>query len=124
LLEECVDAETGELVPVIVVSDNGPAYKSSTFMRHIMSRPELDHVRTRHRAPETNGVVERFYRTLKYDHLYRLEIPNAEVLTEEVDCYLEIYNQIRPHESIGQVPPATRYLAEPNLFRAECVQPT
>jgi hypothetical protein len=45
LLEECVDPETGELVPVIVVSDNGPAYKSSTFMRHIMSRPELDHVR-------------------------------------------------------------------------------
>jgi hypothetical protein len=45
LLEECVDPETGELVPVIVVSDNGPAYKSSTFMGHIMSRPELDHVR-------------------------------------------------------------------------------
>jgi transposase InsO family protein len=69
-------------------------------------------------------VVKGFYRTLKYEHLYRLEIPNAHVLTEEVDRYLEIYNRIRPHESIGQVPPSTRYLAEPNLFRAECVQQT
>jgi transposase InsO family protein len=31
-------------------------------------------VRTRHRAPKTNGVVERFFGSLKYEHLYRLEI--------------------------------------------------
>ena len=57
---------------------------------------------------------ERFYRTLKFDHLYRLEIPNAAALTEVVDHYLEIYNRIRPHESLGQVPPMSRYLAQPN----------
>lgn len=124
LLEDCIDPQTGELTPVIVVSDNGPAYKSSSFLRFIMSRPELDHVRTRHHAPETNGVVERFYRSLKYDHLYRLEIPNALVLGEEVQRYLEVYNRIRPHESLAQVPPLSRYLAEPNLFRAESVQET
>ena len=55
LLEDCIDPGTGELTPVIVVSDNGPAYKSSSFLRFIMSRPEFDHVRTRHHAPETNG---------------------------------------------------------------------
>lgn len=124
LLEDCIDPQTGELTPVIVVSDNGPAYKSSSFLRFIMSRPELDHVRTRHHAPETNGVVERFYRSLKYDHLYRLEIPDALVLGEEVQRYLEVYNRIRPHESLGQVPPISRYIAEPNLFRAESVQKT
>lgn len=124
LLEDCIDPGTGELTPVIVVSDNGPAYKSSSFLRFIMSRPELDHVRTRHHAPETNGVVERFYRSLKYDHLYRLEIPNALALGEEVQHYLDVYNRIRPHESLGQLPPASCYLAEPNLFRAESVQKT
>jgi transposase InsO family protein len=69
-------------------------------------------------------VVERFYRGLKYDHLYRLEIPNAFALGEEVQHYLDVYNRIRPHESLGQVPPISRYLAESNLFRAESVHKT
>ncbi|HEX6207503.1 MAG TPA: IS3 family transposase [Actinomycetota bacterium] len=124
LLKDCVDRETGELRPVVVVTDNGPAYKSSTFLRFIMSRPELEHVRTRHHAPETNGVVERFFRTLKYDHLYRLEIPNAAELAEEVDRYLAVYNEIRPHETLGQVPPTSVYLTDPNLFQAGSVQET
>lgn len=124
LLEDCLDPVTGELVPVIVVTDNGPAYKSTSFMRFVMGRPEIDHVRTRHHAPETNGVVERFYRSLKYDHLYRLEIADAFSLGEEVEAYLKIYNEVRPHESLGQVPPLSRYLAKSNLFRTESVQKT
>jgi hypothetical protein len=35
------------------------------------------HVRTRHHAPETNGVVERFNQTLKAEHLHRHEIADA-----------------------------------------------
>jgi hypothetical protein len=31
--------------------------------------PLLLHVRTRVRSPQTNGVVERFFGTLKYEHL-------------------------------------------------------
>ncbi len=77
LLDDCVDRDTGELTPVTVVTDNGPAYKSSDFLRFIAGRPELAHVRTRHHAPETNGVVERFNGSLKYEHLYRLEFANS-----------------------------------------------
>ncbi len=44
----------------MIVTDNGPAYKSSDLVRFIAGRPELAHVRTRHHAPETNGVVDRF----------------------------------------------------------------
>ena len=60
LLSECLDAHTGELAPIAVVTDNGPAYKSAAFSRYIAARPEFTHVRTRHRSPQTNGVVERF----------------------------------------------------------------
>ena len=31
--------------------------------------PLFRHVRTRVRSPQTNGVVERFFGTLKYEHL-------------------------------------------------------
>jgi putative transposase len=48
-----VDQATGELTPV--VTDNGPAYRSVGFARFIASRPELLHVRTRHRSPQTTA---------------------------------------------------------------------
>lgn len=68
LLGDCVDLETGEIERLRVVTDNGAAFKSDAFWRFIESRPYLEHIRTRHYAPETNGVVERFNQTLKYEH--------------------------------------------------------
>ena len=65
LIEDCVDMETGELFPLRIVTDNGAAFKRAQFARLFKSRPYLEHIRTRHYAPQTNGVVERFNRTLK-----------------------------------------------------------
>lgn len=102
LRDDCVDLETGELLALTVVSDNGPAYKSLDWLRFISARPELSHVRTRHRAPETNGVVERFFQSLKYEHLYRIEIGDVLELQAEVDAFRQLYNTWRPHETLGQ----------------------
>ncbi len=101
LLEDCTDKTTGEITPVIVVSDNGAAYKSADMVRFFASRPELSHVRTRHYAPETNGVVERFNQSLKYEHLYREEISDGQDLVEQIEAYRDIYNRVRPHEGIN-----------------------
>ncbi len=113
LLEDCADPETGELHPLTIVTDNGPAYKSTDFLRFIRSRPELAHVRTRHHAPETNGVVERFNQTIKYEHLYRLEIPDAAGLMDEAADFVAVYNAVRPHESLGFATPLSACLAHP-----------
>jgi transposase InsO family protein len=104
--EDCATALT-------IVTDNGPAFKSADFAHFIARHPELRHVRTRHRAPETNGVVERFNRSLKYEHLYREEIADVLELDEQIRAFTELYNWVRPHETLGQVPPMVRYLAEP-----------
>jgi transposase InsO family protein len=124
LLADCTDPETGEIVPLTIVTDNGPAYKSSDFMAFIAARPELVHVRTRHHAPETNGVVERFNQTLKYEHLYRHEIADALELHDEAHAFRDIYNAIRPHEALGQETPLSHYLAHPgsHLSAPETVQ--
>lgn len=89
----------------MIVTDNGPAFKSAEFVRFIAGHPELRHVRTRHRAPETNGVVERFNGSLKYEHLYREEIADVLALDEQIRTYRELYNWVRPHEALGFVPP-------------------
>lgn len=124
LLEDCTDPETGEVRPVILVTDNGAAYKSLDFMRFIATRPELEHVRTRHYAPETNGVVERFNQSLKYEHLYRHEITDGQDLQEHVERFLDVYNRIRPHEAIDFETPLSVFLRPPSYdgSEAESVQ--
>ena len=82
-------------------------------------------MRTRRHAPETNGVVERFNGSLKYEHLYRLEIPDALDLAAEAEAYRRLYNEVRPHEALDFATPLSRYLAdpaEPHLFGPESVQ--
>lgn len=46
-------------------------------------------------------MVERFFGTLKYDHLYREEIRDGVRLADEVATYLRLYNRRWPHEALG-----------------------
>ena len=113
LIEDLVDHDTGELTPIILVSDNGPAYKATGFDRYIASRPELRHVRTRKRSPHTNGVVERFFGSVKYEHLYREEIEDGVAFDAEVRYFLDVFNRIRPHEELAFERPLEVYLRSP-----------
>lgn len=124
LLEECTDPQTGVVTPLVVVTDNGPAFKSAAFGRFFVARPYLRHVRTKHRSPQTNGVVERFFESVKYEHLYTLEIMNGHELAQELKEFRSLFNRVRPHESLDFLTPIEAYFPEPesNLFSAESVQ--
>lgn len=52
-----------------LVTDNGGAFKGAAFAKFIASRPELAHIRTRAKSPGQNGVRERAFGSLKYEHL-------------------------------------------------------
>ena len=41
LIEDCVDEATGDVVPLVVVTDNGPAMKSTAVARWFAARPHL-----------------------------------------------------------------------------------
>lgn len=119
---DCRDPETGEPESLVLVTDNGPAFKSSDFVRFVAARPHLSHVRTRYRAPETNGVVERFIQTMKYEHLYRLEISDAGALMDELSYFLPFYNRTRPHETLKYARPIEKHLEDPHLFSGQSLQ--
>ena len=72
--------------------------------------PLLRHVRIRVRSPQTNGVIERFFGTLKYEHLYRAPIDDGGALAMETARFRDIYNRIRPHQSLGDRTPRDAYL--------------
>lgn len=113
LLDDCTDQSTGEVIPLVIVSDNGPCYRAELFERFIRGHPFLSHVRTRYRSPQTNGVVERFFGSLKYEHLYREEIATAADLMDAIAAYRDLYNTMRPHEGLGFRRPMDVYLAPP-----------
>lgn len=96
-----IDADTGRPKRIKLVTDNGGAFKGHAFAAFIASRPELLHIRTRRRSPGQNGVRERAFGSLKYEHLYRHEIETLGDLTREADGYRQVFNHIRPHEALG-----------------------
>jgi transposase InsO family protein len=77
-----VDPDTGKIQRIKLVTDNGAA-----FARFIATRPELLHIRTRRRSPCQNGVRERAFGSLKYEHLYRQEIDDLPALAAEAKHY-------------------------------------
>lgn len=61
----------------------------------------IDHSKTKVRHPQTNGICERFHRTIKeefYDITFRKKIyKDLNELQLDVNYWLEKYNKIRPH---------------------------
>ncbi|MEZ6104435.1 MAG: IS481 family transposase [Pirellulaceae bacterium] len=62
---------------------------------------DIDHTRTKANSPQTNGICERFHRTIKqefYDIAFRKKIYNSvEDLQTDLDLWLNKYNEQRPH---------------------------
>jgi transposase InsO family protein len=106
--------ETGKRLPIFLVTDNGPCFKAAAFERFIASRPELKHIRTRRRSPQTNGVIERYHGAIKIEQLWR-ELPaDGAQMTRMVDDFRRLYNHVRPHETLAGARPIERYLADPD----------
>ncbi|MFT7474637.1 MAG: putative transposase [Verrucomicrobiales bacterium] len=112
LILDCVNADD-IIEPIMIVTDNGGAMRSIGVARWFADRPHFVHVRTKVRSPGTNGVIERFFQPIKYEHLYRQIVGDGADLGVEVDAFRSLYNRVRPHESIGMDRPADRYLEEP-----------
>ena len=67
-------------------------------------------------------MVERFNRTIGVRALYRREIANTAELAEEVAAYLALYNEVRPHESLGQRIPLAVHREDQRLLQALSLQ--
>jgi len=106
LVEHLTDPDTGEVVPITLVTDNGGPFRSFRFGALVTSRPELRHVRTRVKSPGQNGVRERAFQSLKYERLYREPIDDALDLVREADAFRVEFNSIRPHEALAWNRPA------------------
>jgi len=88
---------------------------------------DIDHSKTQAQSPQTNGICERFHRTIQnefYAVAFRKKIyPNLEELQEDLDLWLKEYNEERTHSGkycFGKTPLQTfldaRYLADEKML--------
>lgn len=87
-----------------VLTDRGTEYcgkvENHAFQLYLAVE-NIDHSKTRARSPQTNGMCERFHRTMKnefYDIAFRKKLYHSlEELQADVDSWLQTYNELRPH---------------------------
>lgn len=90
-----------------VLTDNGGCYHSKAFAA-AAAVLDIQRKYTRPFRPQTNGKAEAFNKTLQREWAYaRPYYANRERL-DVLPVFLQDYNYLRPHSSIGNQPPASR----------------
>lgn len=87
-----------------VLTDRGTEYcgkvENHAYQLYLATE-NIDHSRTKAYSPQTNGIVERFHKTMKnefYDVVFRKKLYRSlEELQHDVNLWLVEYNQRRPH---------------------------
>jgi transposase InsO family protein len=94
-----------EIVVSRVLTDRGTEYcgkPESHEYELYLAIENIDHTRTKARSPQTNGICERFHKTL-LDEFYRVAFRKklyrtiAE-LQSDLDAWIAEYNESRPHQ--------------------------
>jgi putative transposase len=79
--------------------------KFTTSFDDVFRAEGIEIVRTPFRAPQANGVAERFVRTVRTECLDWLLILNQEHLEAVLSAFLTHYNTHRPHRGLALRPP-------------------
>lgn len=121
----------GQDVPLLrVLTDRGTEYcgnRETHEYQLYLAIENIDHSRTKARSPQTNGICERFHRTIQeefYSTAFRKKLYRTlEELQTDLDMWLSEYNQERSHSGkycYGKTPMQTfldsRHLAQEKML--------
>ena len=95
-----------------MLSDNGPEFgprDSKQKMHHPFERMLIE-LGVKHRyikpyRPQTNGKVERFWRTINEDLIEGTHFESIDHFKEELFKYILYYNKLRPHQGLNGLTP-------------------
>ena len=90
----------------------------STPSRPLLIELGIKHRYTRPYRPQTNGKVERFWRTLDDDVIDGATFDNLDHFANELFEYLIYYNNFRPHQALGGQTPKSYALAKTETIRS------
>lgn len=96
--------------PEIINSDQGPQFTCPGYVGYLKSNDIRISMDGKGRALD-NIYIERFWRTIKYQHIYLHAAENGHGLYRGIEKWLRRYHS-RGHQGIGMEKPAERYFAE------------
>jgi transposase InsO family protein len=113
-----------------VLTDRGTEYcgnREHHEYQLYLAIEDIDHTRTKTRHPQTNGICERFHRTMQdefYSVAFRKKLyRNLDELQTDVDEWINEYNETRPHSGkycFGKTPLQTfrdsKHLADEKMI--------
>lgn len=95
------------------LSDNGPEFgprsskkKEDHPFERLLRELGIKHRYTQPYRPQTNGKVERFWRTLNEDFIDGTTFDSIDYFKDELFQYILYYNQLRPHQALAGKTPA------------------
>ena len=87
-----------------ILTDRGTEYCGSLHHHEYqlyLALEQIEHTKTKARSPQTNGICERFHRTIEeefYQVAFRKTLyTSLEQLQADLDEWLLVYNRERPH---------------------------
>ncbi|MHB8395582.1 MAG: IS3 family transposase [Thermoplasmataceae archaeon] len=89
---------------LVLQVDNGPQYTSMEFRETArILGIKLEYIQKH--TPEDNGDIESFHASLKTDYIWVTDLETFEDARNLMEYAIRDYNSIRPHSSIGFLPP-------------------
>jgi putative transposase len=107
---EALDKALSISRPRIFHSDQGKQYTSVSFVDILRENKVEISMSGRGRAFD-NILVERLWRTVKYEEVYLREYCDGMDLKKSLSRYFDYYNNYRPHSSLDYRTPAEAYFA-------------
>ena len=105
-------------VPAQVLTDNGKVFTGrftqppvEVLFDRICRENGVDHILTEPRSPTTTGKIERFHKTLRVEFDTRQVFRNLKTAQEALDEWVNYYNTQRPHQSLADATPESRFHA-------------
>jgi putative transposase len=108
----CVDALEEAIarfgVPLIFNTDQGTQFTCHSFIEVLERNNIAISMDGKGRATD-NVVIERFWRSIKYEDIFPMQYKTMEEVKNGVAKYMDFYNNRRPHSSLGYRTPMKVY---------------
>ena len=111
-------------LPQQVLTDNGKVFTGrfaqppvEVLFDRICRENGIDHILTMPRTPTTTGKIERFHRTLRVEFNTRQVFRTLKTAQEALDEWVTYYNTQRPHQSLADATPESRFRSHDGQVR-------
>jgi transposase InsO family protein len=94
-----------------IISDNGTQLVAKSFKKFLKDLG-IKHIRIAYRHPESQGRIEVFFKTLKYECFYHGEYQDVYEARRDIEAFIDYYNYQRLHQGIGFITPYQKHTGQ------------